>query len=139
MAGDVLVRRVGDGAIIFNEGDHADGMYVVLSGKVRIYRGKSGAEKTLTILKQGDFFGEMALFDHGPRSATAQVVGDAELRFISTREFESMFADPFARQMLTKMSERLRAVDEALSKLDAENIARHSYLQNLSIHRDWAV
>ena len=50
-----------------------------------------------------------------------------------------ILSDPFARQMLTKMSERLRAVDEALSKLDAENIARHSYLQNLSIHRDWAV
>ena len=139
MASDVMVRRLGDGAIVFNEGDAADGMYVLLGGKVRIFRREHGHEMTLTVLKQGDFFGEMSLFDKKPRSATAQVVGEAELRFISAGEFEGMISDPFVRHMLVKMSERLRHVDEALTKLDSENVARHSYLQNLSMHRDWAV
>jgi CRP-like cAMP-binding protein len=139
MASDVIVRRMNDGAILFNEGDVADGMYVILSGKVRFFRRQHGQEMTLGILNQGDFFGEMSLFDKKSRSATAQVVGESELRFISSREFEGMFADPFARHMLVKMSERLRRADEELTKLGAENTARHSYLQNLSMHRDWAV
>ena len=77
---------------------------------------------TLTVLNQGDFFGEMSLFDKKPRSATAQVVGEAELRFISSAEFDGMISDPFARHMLVKLSERLRHVDEALTKLDSENV-----------------
>ena len=140
MGGDIRVREASDGAIIFNEGDPPDGMYVITDGKVRIFRRANGHETTLALLKQGDFFGEMSLFDQKPRSATAAVVGEAELRFISAAEFQSMsLSDPFVRQMMLKMSERLRAVDDALTKLDAENGARHTYLSNLSLHRDWAV
>lgn len=140
MGGDVPVRKVGNGAVIFNEGDPPDGMYVILGGKVKIFRRTSGHETSLTLLKQGDFFGEMSLLDHKPRSASAAAVGEAELRFISATEFQAMsLSDPFVRQMLHKMTERLREVDEALTKLDAENGARHTYLSNLSLHRDWAV
>jgi CRP/FNR family transcriptional regulator, cyclic AMP receptor protein len=139
MASDVLVRRMKDGAIVFGEGDTADGMYVILGGKVRIFRREHGHETTLTVLKQGDFFGEMSLFDKQPRSATAQVVGEAELRFISAPEFDGMIADPFVRNMLVRMSERLRHVDEELAKLDAQNDARYTHLANLGIRRDWAV
>lgn len=140
MGGDILVRKVSDGAIIFNEGDPPDGMYVILGGKVKIFTRSSGHETTLALLKQGDFFGEMSLFDHKPRSATASAVGSVELRFISAAEFETMsLSDPFVRQMMVKMSSRLREVDEALTKLDAESGARHAYLSNLSLHRDWAV
>lgn len=140
MAGDIPLRKVSDGAILFNEGDVGDGMYVVLSGKVLIFRIRNGHETMLMVLNQGDFFGEMALFDHKPRSATARAIGPTELRFISAAEFDALpMSDPFVRQMLLKMSERLRVVDDALTKLDAENDARHSYLSNLSLHRDWAV
>lgn len=140
MGGDVPARTVRNGAIIFSQGDQPDGMFVVLSGKVRIFRRANGHETTLSLLKQGDFFGEMSLFDHKPRSASAAAVGEVELRFISATEFESLsMSDPFVRQMLSKMSERLREVDDALAKLDAENVARHTYLENLSLHRDWAV
>ena len=139
MASDVNVRRLLDAAVIFREGTAADGMYSIVSGKVRIYREEHGHETTLSLLHPGDFFGELALLDRKPRSASAQAVGDTEVRFISAAEFDGMVSDPFLRHMLVKMSERLRHVDEALSKLDAENVARHSYLENLSMHRDWAV
>ncbi|MDR3685634.1 MAG: cyclic nucleotide-binding domain-containing protein [Coriobacteriia bacterium] len=140
MGGDVLVRKASNGAIIFSEGDPPDGMYVILGGKVKIFRQANGHETTLALLKQGDFFGEMSLFDHKPRSAGAISVGETELRFISNSEFQAMpVSDPFVRQMLLKMSERLREVDDALAKLDAENDARHTYLSNLSVHREWAV
>ena len=139
MSGDIVVRHLKDGNVVFREGDAPDGMYVILSGKVRIYRELHGNETTLATLKQGDFFGDMAVFENKPRAATARAVGDVDVRFISGQEFESMISDPFVRQILTKMSERLRHVDEELTKLDTENSARHSYLQNLSIHREWVV
>lgn len=139
MTGDITTRHLKDGSIIFKEGDAPDGMYVILGGKVRVFRETHGHETQLAVLKQGDFFGDMAVFEHKPRAATAQTIGDVDLRYISGPEFEAMISDPFVRQMLTKMSERLRRVDEALTKLDAENGARHSYLENLSIHREWAV
>ena len=135
----MVVRHLKNGAIVFKEGDPPDGMFVILGGKIRIFREASGHETNLAVLQQGEFFGEMAVFEHKPRAATAQAVGDVDLRYISGREFEAMITDPFVRQMLSKMSERLRRVDEALTKLDVENDARHSYLQTLSIHREWAV
>ena len=139
MSGDIVVRHLTDGSVVFREGDAPDGMYVILSGKVRIFRELHGNETTLATLKQGEFFGDMAVFEHKPRAATAKAIGDIDLRFISGPEFESMITDPFVRQILTKMSERLRHVDEELTKLDSQNSARHSYLNNLSIHREWAV
>src|SRR5882672_9552536 len=57
--------------IVFAEGDEADGLYVVLEGKVRIYRkGHDGNEVEFATQEAGEFFGEMALLDGKPRSAT---------------------------------------------------------------------
>ncbi len=139
MSGDVTVRHYREGARIFSEGDRGDGMYVILTGRVRIFRSKEGHETTLAVLGHGDFFGEMALFDHRPRSASVEAVTPVEVRWVSPAEFDRLTADPFVRQVLTKMSERLRSVDDALEKLDTSNAVRQDYLSNLHIRRDWAV
>ncbi len=139
MSGDILLRRYRDGAIIFSQGDEPNGMFTILTGKVRIWRGRDGHETTLAILGSGEFFGEMAMFDGKPRSATAQADGPVELRYIDAEEFDRLAGDPFVRRVLGKMAERLRAADESLSKLDAENAARHEYVSHLSVRRDWAV
>ena len=56
--------------IIFSEGDEAKELYVILDGKVRVYRENSeGKAVMLSVLEKGNFFGEMALFDGEPRSA----------------------------------------------------------------------
>lgn len=138
--GDLRVLHLKDGAIVFNQGDEADGMYTVVSGKVRVFTRTEGHETTLSVLSQGDFFGEMSLLTHKPRSASAVAAGDVELRYMSGTEFERRYlSDPFVRHMLLGLSERLRVADEALSRLDSENVARHTYLSNLNVHRDWAV
>jgi CRP/FNR family cyclic AMP-dependent transcriptional regulator len=140
MAGDILSREVKDGGIVFSQGDTADGMYVVLDGKVRVYTTTNGHQTTLGMIGRGGFFGEMALFDHKPRSASVAAVGVARLRFISVGEFAKMrMSDPFAREMLLKMSERLRAADQELSKLESQSTSRHAYLSTMNAHRDWAV
>jgi len=66
-------RRLKPGQEIFREGDPGDAMYVVLEGKVRISKLIPGiGEEALAILERGDYFGEMALIDHQPRSADAK-------------------------------------------------------------------
>jgi len=139
MATDTVVRHYNDRAIVFNEGDPGDGMYVVLGGKVRIYRTLNGHETNLAVLGEGDFFGEMALLDHRPRSASARAEGGADLRFIGVLEFEEMISDPYIRRMLARMSERMRRLDELVTKLETESDARYSYASTMSVHRDWVL
>jgi len=72
------------GAVLFRTGDEGDAMYLIEEGKVRIcVRAKDGHEVTLTELKRGDFFGEMALLNGKPRSADARVIENARLAILS--------------------------------------------------------
>lgn len=103
-----------DGDVVFSQGDAAADMYVIRSGKVRIYRTHDGEEVTLAVLGAEDFFGEMALFTPGSRTATAVAVGDAEVEVVDRPTFMSLIKDPVVWRMLAKMSERVRLADEAL-------------------------
>ena len=73
---DSRLRR---GEVLFHEGDSGDKLYVVLDGKVKLGRTSSdGRENLLAILGPGQMFGELSLFDPGPRSATVTAVTVAE-------------------------------------------------------------
>lgn len=73
---------------IFEENDTGDSLLVILSGKVRItQRAAVSGEETLTVLKKGDFFGEMALLEDLPRSATAIAHSDTFIMEISRERF----------------------------------------------------
>ena len=71
-----FMRVYRDGEIIFEEGEGGAEMYVVYSGKVRLYRVLEDAEVELAVVEAGQFFGEMALVDDSPRSAGARATGD---------------------------------------------------------------
>lgn len=90
---DVLERFARDypaGTVLFEEGQPGDYMYVVQSGEVEIRRTIGDAERVLAILPPGEFFGEMAILNERPRSATAVVASDARLLVIEGRTFEAM-------------------------------------------------
>ncbi len=104
--------------VIFREGDPGDHMYILLSGEVRIVKSIRGAEVVLAIMEKGDFFGEMALLENVPRSATAIVNKDAEVIVIDKDNFQPMFSKnpEISIKMLIKFSSRLR---ETNNKIDA--------------------
>src|SRR5258706_12791231 len=65
---------------LFHEGDSAENMYIVAAGSVRIYKSAEGSlESEISVVHEGDFFGEMALLDSHPRSASAITLTACEL------------------------------------------------------------
>ena len=66
----IAVRKVAVGAAVVAQDEPGDAMFVIMTGRVKVVMfGESGREVTLSLLRAGDSFGEMSLFDHAPRSA----------------------------------------------------------------------
>ena len=105
-----------DGDTIFEENSIGKEMYIILTGNAKVIKKKDGVETTLATLEEGDFFGEMSLFDNSPRSATVKALGDIKLLEINQKNFlKKISRDPsLAFRMLEKMSQRIRNSDEII-------------------------
>jgi hypothetical protein len=79
------------GAVIFQQGAKADSFYLIYGGSVRIVRTQNKKEYQLARLVREDYFGEMALVAHRPRSATASALADTLLLVLSRADFEKLF------------------------------------------------
>ena len=110
-----------NGPVLFHEGDDGDDMYIIQSGRVAIKKKVKDSDTTLAVLEKGDFFGEMAILERMPRSATAEVVEEGDLIVISGEMFGDMIkANPeIAVRMLRKQSIRLRETNRQLESLMA--------------------
>jgi len=83
-------RRYGADAVIFFEGDKSDTLYMIEAGSAKISRSsKEGKQRIIDTLQAGDIFGEMAMFDGKPRSATVTTLEPTELLSISHRDFRA--------------------------------------------------
>jgi CRP/FNR family cyclic AMP-dependent transcriptional regulator len=72
--------RLNKGAILFSEGDEGDHLYVIVEGKLKLGTSSGdGRENLLSILGPGEMFGELSLFDPGPRTSTATAVTDVRM------------------------------------------------------------
>ncbi len=122
LAAVVEPRAFADGQIIFQEGDPGDAMHFIASGAVRIEK-RTGADasavKTLAILEPGDYFGEMALFDQQPRSASAVASGATETFRLSTASFGELHgsADHAGLSVLFAM---IRTAADRIRRLNAQ-------------------
>lgn len=108
------------GADIFREGEPGDRLYVIAEGKIKVGQSSSdGRETLLSVLGPGEMFGEMSLFDPGPRTATATAVSDSRLYEFSHAELTNWLADrpQVALSLLSAMAHRLRRTNEALADL----------------------
>jgi len=110
-----------NGDTLFDQGDESDGLYVILSGIVRIYlTADDSREATINLLEDGDVIGEIALLDGLPRSAGVAALTDTKLIFIPREPFLQLLesSSTLARQIILMLCERLRAanaqVDQAV-------------------------
>jgi CRP-like cAMP-binding protein len=107
---NIETRVVKAGGTIFREGDEAQELFVVKSGQVRIQLGN----RTLAELSANDIFGEMALIDNEPRSATALAVTDVELAPVSEKQFLFLVSQTpyFALKVMRVLAQRLRVTNK---------------------------
>jgi CRP-like cAMP-binding protein len=114
-----FVKHFDAGQVLFEEGDPGEDMYIIQSGRVSIKKKVQDGETVLATLEKGDFFGEMALLERLPRSASAEVVEPGDLIVISSDVFGDMIkANPeIAVRMLRKYSIRLRETNRQLEMI----------------------
>jgi CRP/FNR family transcriptional regulator, cyclic AMP receptor protein len=136
LAEELQLHQLVPGDMVFDEGDRGDSMYIVAAGEVDIFLpgGEPTSRVTLAMLEGGTYFGEFALFDDKPRSASAQATCDtillelgreALINYIETRPSAAL-------GILRTVSERLRETNAMLSAKAARNaIAEYERTQGL--------
>jgi CRP/FNR family transcriptional regulator, cyclic AMP receptor protein len=105
------------GETIFHKGDPGNGLYLITNGQVKVLLpSETGEEAVLAVLEPGDFFGELALFDGLPRSATVVAVTNAEMLILHRDDFLSFVArnPEVTVALFGVLSRRLRATDELI-------------------------
>jgi CRP/FNR family transcriptional regulator, cyclic AMP receptor protein len=120
IAGRVAVRRVPGGSPILTQDEAGDALYILMAGRVKIVVfGENGREVTLAILRPGDIFGEMSLFDGSLRSANVVAIEPATtLAFAREDLLRHLASHPrTALNLLGEMSRRLRRADETIAEL----------------------
>jgi CRP-like cAMP-binding protein len=116
----LIIRRFGQDQIIFHLGDPAGLLYIIAQGKVKIsHSSAEGQEAVLAILGKGDFFGELALLDDSPRSATAEAIESTETLTLHRDDFLTYLDNnpAFARHVLNTLAKRIRHLNNQISDI----------------------
>lgn len=120
-----MEKKLEPGEVLFDEGDKGEVMYLIREGKIKITKGSGSDEKVLAVLKEGDFFGEMAIIDGSPRSAGASAASPVSLLVIDKETFKSKIKEnPLIEYVLETLSRRLRTTDEQIRLLTIKSEER---------------
>jgi CRP/FNR family cyclic AMP-dependent transcriptional regulator len=106
--------------VVFQEGDIGEVLYIILSGRVKVLlTGKDGQEFILSFLGPGNFFGEMAILDSAPRSATVITVEPCDFFLLGQKELSELLINhpDISIKILKNLSQRLRKVSEQIRSL----------------------
>lgn len=118
LAERLVPRRFGSGQVIFHLGDPGGLLYIIIEGKVKISNSTpDGQEALLAILGAGDFFGELALLDDAPRSATAEALQPTEAMTLHRAEFVRFIGEnpDFAYHVLQVLAKRIRHLNDQIN------------------------
>lgn len=112
--------KLARGEVLFHEGDNGDQIYVVVDGKIKLGRtAADGRENLLAVLGPGQMFGELSLFDPGPRSATASAITETTLLGLAHKDLLPWLTGrpEVARNLLSQLAQRLRRSNDTLADL----------------------
>jgi CRP/FNR family transcriptional regulator, cyclic AMP receptor protein len=116
----LVLRHFMPDQVIFHLGDPGGLLYIITEGKVKISRGLiEGQEATLAVLGNGDFFGELALLDDSPRSATAKALRPTTTLTLHREQFTAFISQnpDFAHHVLQTLARRIRHLNEQISDI----------------------
>jgi CRP/FNR family transcriptional regulator, cyclic AMP receptor protein len=107
----VSTRRLHSGELLFNEGDACTGLFLVASGKIRIFKiSTAGREQVLAVEGPGSSFAEIPVFDGGNYPASASALEETEVLFISRKDFQNFCREhpEVALKVIAVVGSRLR-------------------------------
>ncbi len=128
-------RTCACGETVIHQGDFGDSLYIISRGEVEVsVRNEEEAESVIARLKEGDFFGEMALLTGSPRSASVNVSKDALFLVLLKNDFDHLLQEhPHLAILFSKLlAERLKTANVRV----AHQIEREQHLKNLLLHED---
>ncbi len=115
-----MMRRIPRGQSVVHAGERSDFVYLVLTGNLKVVvSDEDGREVILTILGQGELFGEMGMFGEQPRSATVVAVMPSDLVMIAKNDFRTIMQGNFevAWRIMANLADRLRNADRKIESL----------------------
>lgn len=118
-------RHFTAGELLFSEGDACNGLHIIVHGRVRIFKTSvNGREQVLAINGQGESVAELPVFDGGPYPASAIAVEDAEIAFVSRRDFHAYCLEhpEVALKVLSVVGARLRRLVGIIEELSFTTI-----------------
>ena len=132
------VKRVGKKEILFSDGEEAKGFYVILSGKVKLYKiSPDGKEQILHVVSAPDAFAEAALFLEGSYPAFAEALADSQLLFFPKRDFIQLIErnPQLSINMIVSLSHFLRKFASLIEELSLKEVSSRiaKYLIDLSL------
>lgn len=115
-----VTRSFPKNTLIICEGDRSDSLYLILSGKVKVFLSdEEGKEVTLNIQGEGEYFGELAILDEAPRSASVMTLEETRLAILSKSAFDQCMQDhpAMALTVMRGLARRLRELSENVRSL----------------------
>ena len=124
-----LKRTYPDNTMIFCEHEPGNALYIVQSGKVKITKMVANKEVLLAVLKEGDIFGEMALLENKPRSASAISYGGCNLMYVNKENFKNMISQQpqTITRLICLLAERTWTVYRQLLNLQMKSKLQRTY------------
>ena len=132
------LKQIGKRKILFGEGEEAKGFYVILSGKIKLYKiSPEGKEQILHIVSAPDAFAEAALFLEGNYPAFAEALADSQLLFFPKRDFIQLIErnPQLSINMIVSLSHFLRRFASLIEELSLKEVSSRvaKYLIDLSL------
>jgi len=117
-------RDYAPGEVIFNQGDEGSSLFIIEDGAVDICYGEGAGNVTLATLFNGQYFGELSLFDGAPRSATATAVKPTHVIRLDREDLvDFVHKNPAAAlRIIEEMGDRLRQTNELMSRQVSRNV-----------------
>ncbi|WP_369736378.1 Crp/Fnr family transcriptional regulator [Mycobacterium servetii] len=138
LTGQLQAVEFRSGETIFAQGDPGDRVYVIVSGTVKIsLAGPGGRAHLRAILGPADAFGELAVFDPGPRSCTATAITDARAVWLDRATLRAWMArwPAIAEQLLQALTQRLKVTEDQQVELVSSDVASRVAHQLLVLAR----
>lgn len=125
LAGRTVRKLFTAGELLFSEGEPCNGLHIIASGKVRIFKtSMSGREQVLAVNGPGETVAELPVFDGGPYPASAVAIDNTEIAFISRRDFQAYCLEhpEVALKVLSVVGARLRRLVGLIEELSFTTI-----------------